>query len=51
MPFTLDWEAIVELSCMAELLDKGAPYLATFPAAYESTSIADYYEAVAGSGE
>lgn len=51
MPFTLDWEAIVQLSRLAELLDKGAPHFATFPAACESVSVANYYEAVAGSGK
>ena len=51
MPFALDGEAVIELSRLAELLEKGAPHLATFPAARESTGVADYDEAVTGSGE
>lgn len=51
VPFALDRKTVIELSCLAELLHKGGPHLATFPAAHESTGIADYYEAVTGSGE
>ena len=42
MPFALDWEAIVELACLAELFDKRTPDFTTFPTACESTSIPDY---------
>jgi len=51
MPATVVLSQLTTLVEKSELLDERAPNLATFPDAYESTSIADYYEALAGSGE